>query len=116
MIHIKAELWPFGDKTKAKDLGEMFIANDATGTKTTGNYKAVIFNGKKRKFRTAEVKGFPRLRLNVYDLMYRALKIAVGDRNEPKVKGKKSKTIKAIEPYYPKQLSGETDRMEITTS
>lgn len=93
MIYIKIELWPFGDKNKAKHLGEMLIANDATGSRTKGNYKAVLLNSRKKGFRTGTVEDFPRKRLNVFDLMYRALKSAVGDRSDTKLKENKSKTI-----------------------
>lgn len=94
MIYVKVELWPFGDRTKAKPLGEMYIANDATGSLTRGNYKAILKNSVGRTFRACKVADFPRKRLNVYDLMFRVLRTAVGDRNEPKTKKSKRELTK----------------------
>jgi len=39
IIFIKIELWPWGDRSRRKTLGEMVITNDGTGSQTTGNYK-----------------------------------------------------------------------------
>lgn len=69
MIYVRMELWPKGDKTKARVLGQAFIANDATGTPTRGNYKAVLTNRANRPFRGAVVKNFPRKSKNVFDLL-----------------------------------------------
>lgn len=91
MIYVKVELWPLGDKEKAKPLGELLIANDGTGTLTRGNYRAVIKNSVGRLTRRGEVKDFPRKRLNVFDLMYRMLKVMVGERNEKTGKRKGQK-------------------------
>jgi hypothetical protein len=38
MLKIKIELWPFGDESKKRTLGELDIWNDATGTADFGNY------------------------------------------------------------------------------
>ena len=78
MIAIKVELWPYGDRKRAKPIGLCLIANDGTGTEQVGNYKAV-FKTEKEEF-NSEVKDFPRLRLNAFDLLYRALAGAVGGR------------------------------------
>lgn len=94
MIYIRIELWPFGDESKKRLLGEAVIANDATGNASRGNYKAILRNSTKRVFRKGTVEDFPRKRLNVYDLLYRVLKNTVGERNEPKTK--KPKTVKGV--------------------
>ena len=81
MIKITVELYPLGRESGKKTLGTAVIFNDATGTLTRGNYKAV-FNGKrKKKLRSGEVKNFPRLQKDVWDLLYLALEDAVGERN-----------------------------------
>jgi hypothetical protein len=93
MIYIKVELWPFGDKTKAKSLGEMYVAN-VGGTSTRGVYKSLLKDSKGRAFRKGEVTDFPRKRLGAFDLMYRALKNMVGDRNEKTGKGKNERRVR----------------------
>lgn len=80
MIAIKIELWPLGDRSKSKVLGMCMIANDGTGDKETGNYHAVFKDDKEEK--KCEVKGFPRLRLNAFDLLYRCLRESFGKRNK----------------------------------
>jgi hypothetical protein len=69
MIYVRIELWPKGDKKKAKLLGQAFIANDATGTPTRGNYKAIMTDKRNRPFRAAIVKNFPRKVKNSFDLL-----------------------------------------------
>lgn len=69
MIYVRIELWPRGDKKKAKLLGQAFIANDATGTPTRGNYKAIMTDKRNRPFRAAIVKNFPRKVKNSFDLL-----------------------------------------------
>jgi hypothetical protein len=69
MVYVRIELWPRGDKKKAKLLGQAFIANDATGTSTRGNYKAIMTDKRNRPFRAAIVKNFPRKVKNSFDLL-----------------------------------------------
>jgi hypothetical protein len=62
-------------------LAQAQIANDGQGTPTRGNYRA-HFEGKRGRFiESAIVNGFPRKRLLAWDLLYRALRAAFGDRN-----------------------------------
>ena len=99
MIKVTVELIPFGDEDSPdrQVLGEAIIYNDGTGTDTDGNYRAMF--GKRNghlarpprdygkswlgTWREATVEGFPRKRLLVWDLLYRALHGAVFDRNLP---------------------------------
>lgn len=82
MIVVKVELWPFGSESRKRILGEAHIINDATGSKTKGNYKFKLFKKNKHGiWKTGEIKNFPRLRRNGYDLLYLCLKQIVGDRN-----------------------------------
>jgi len=84
MIVVTVELWPLGDESLKRHLGIAVIANDATGTPTIGNYRVVFSKAgrPKAEWRRAAVSGFPRKRLGAWDLLYRCLKVAVGDRND----------------------------------
>ena len=81
MILVKIELHPRGDASKAKELGRIKIGNTGTGTSTKGNYTAALFDKAKRRFRVVDITGFPRKRLLAFDLVYRILKAAIGERN-----------------------------------
>ena len=63
-------------------LGVAYIANDGRGSKTRGNYDAVFTLKSKAPWRMARVEDFPRQRLYAWDLLYRVLKQAVGERND----------------------------------
>ena len=84
MIVVRVELWPFGEQKNASTLGIMCVANDGSGTKTKGNYKAMAFaKGSRVKiWKDTEIKNFPRKKLLHWDLLYRVLKKRVGGRNE----------------------------------
>jgi hypothetical protein len=83
MIVVRVEVWPGGSKERARSLGHMVIANDTTGTKTAGNYlcRIMTWHKKPRIWKEASVSDFPRRRLGPWDLLYRALRDAVGTRN-----------------------------------
>lgn|SRR6185369_14247998 len=90
MIRITVELWPFGDYRNAKSLGVMDIWNDRSGDPKTGNYKYCIWkagtpkdvlHGRGNPKWHGEVKGFPRKRLLVWDLLFRCLRATFGERN-----------------------------------
>lgn len=68
------------------EIARMIIANDGTGTGKTGNYWGRAAKGRtsepmipaaivreSRKLRHAEVKGYPRTRLHVWNLVARML-------------------------------------------
>lgn len=94
MIYTRTELWPGGDRARAKCLQEAIIHNTG-GDASTGEYEFLFskvggFKATEAELRTAkvknvlrrgEIKGFPRLRLYAHDLMFRALRIAFGERN-----------------------------------
>ena len=40
MLKVVIEIHPFGDETRKRTIGEVYIANDMTGDISTGNYKA----------------------------------------------------------------------------
>lgn len=67
-----------------KLLGVARIYNDGTGTPTVGNYEAMFSRSgaqSRRLWRKSKVHGFRRQRLGGWDLLYRALHNAVGDRS-----------------------------------
>ncbi len=73
---IRIEIWmvPFGVEEKKYRLGAMGIANDATGTETVGNYDFARIGKNGQKLKGGHVEQFPRLRLNVWNLIQRCLK------------------------------------------
>lgn len=83
MIRITVELIPFGFG-KPQHLGTCKISNDGTGTPTVGHYRVRLSKRGRpaSTWRTGTVRDFPRRRLGVWDLMYRALREIVADRNE----------------------------------
>jgi len=81
MVRITIELIPFGF-LKPKHLGTIDIVNDGSGYSDLGNYKAILYNAGKRKYKECEIKNFPRKKLLAFDLLYRVLKSVVGERNE----------------------------------
>ena len=84
MIRVTLELLPFGDSSNPKHLGTIYIANDASGTHTDGNYNYRLTRrgSLTTVFRTGEIKNFPRKRLGAYDLLFRVLRDAIGERNK----------------------------------
>lgn len=83
MLVVTVDLWPGGDSTKAQRLGRATLVNDGTGTVGRGNYVACLFlaGAALTPWKRVEVCGFPRLTRNGWDLLFRALRKAVGGRN-----------------------------------
>lgn len=78
MIVITIDMWPHGCPQRAYRLGRIEIANDGTGTQTTGNY-AARFTGKKNRSlegRNCGIVGFPRRSKTVFHLLRRVLERA----------------------------------------
>jgi hypothetical protein len=80
VLVIRVELWPGGDERRKRELALMTIANDGTGDIKTGNYVGSVFRKgalaedcTKRPLRSAEVKGYKRLNLHVWNLVARML-------------------------------------------
>jgi hypothetical protein len=88
MLVVRIELWPFGDQTKARLLGEGRICNEG-GDQNTGEYSVNLLRSPEyakqanvgKSWRKGRVFGFPRLKLGPWDLLLRCLVAAVGDRN-----------------------------------
>ena len=82
MIRITVELLPGGDPSKPQHLGTGYIANDGKGDGATGHYDASFSKWRSQAvWRRGRVAGFPRKKLGPWDLLYRALRSAVGGRN-----------------------------------
>jgi hypothetical protein len=83
MIVVRVELWPFGNQARAIPLGTATITNDGSGGLHVGNYNAEFSKrgAKASTWKSSRVEGFPRKRLGAWDLLYRALRSAVGGRN-----------------------------------
>ena len=88
MVKVTIELCPYGSEENKEVLGTIYISNDGTGTRQNGNYNVKIDNEHIKRKTGIEVEhlyrveNFPRLNLGAYDLLYRALKAVVGDRND----------------------------------
>jgi len=81
MLRVTVEIWPFGSKAAKRTLGVAEIANDATGSKTKGNYNYRLYDAGGKLWKSGRVEDFPRQCLLAFDLLYRALKDAIGERN-----------------------------------
>lgn len=83
MIRITVELIPSLNPDQVQHLGTAIIANDGSGTLTSGNYTVRLSRrGAPLSVQhRGRVERFPRQRLGAWDLLYRALKATVGDRN-----------------------------------
>ena len=84
MLRVTIELVPHGVESLAKTIHVAEIWNDSSGDLFTGNYGAKLYkrNSRKAVWKTVRVEGFKRKRLLVWDLLYRVLRAAVGDRND----------------------------------
>ncbi len=85
MIVIRVELWPFGDESRAKEIGRAYIANTG-GTHDRGDYEVAVCRRNTTKVpkpinpegpkptRFGTVKNYPRLAYNMWRLIIRALR------------------------------------------
>lgn len=89
MLVIKIELWPGGDESRKRLLHEGRIWRHAT-LGPYGNYRYTFSqaNKTKRLLREGGIEGFPRKRLSAWDLLFRCLKEAFGERNQNSSNGK----------------------------
>lgn len=83
MLVITVELWPGGSQEHKRVIHEGKIGLVSTeNERARGNYK-YWFSSKTlgRTLREGYIHGFPRKRLSAWDLLYRCLKDALGERN-----------------------------------
>lgn len=76
MIRIRVEMIP-GGIGEPQLLGEAVIANDGTGSFTTGNYTACFTLKRGVAWRRGRVEGFKRGSHNAWYLLYHLLKAAL---------------------------------------
>lgn len=90
MMYVRIELWPGGNRERARVLGEAHIANDGEQTlfadPSVGSYQAKLLKSPeyaKRSgvWKSCAVRNFPRTRLGPWDLLYRVLSATVAYRN-----------------------------------
>lgn len=76
MLKITIELIPWGIESQAKTIGQMKIWNDATGTKSRGNYKFRIFrkNSTSAVWKYGEIKDFKRQIDGAWKLLFLCLR------------------------------------------
>lgn len=81
MIRVTVELVPHG-VFKPILLGKAYIRNEGTGTPTRGNYTFEFTNKAGGHWKEGALFNFPRKKRLAWDLLYRCLKVIVGERNE----------------------------------
>lgn len=82
MIVVKVELWPKGDKGRARSLGFAEIANTTHETGEPGSYHTTLFKwGQGRRvWRTGKITGFDRKNEGPWDLLLYCLWQCLEDR------------------------------------
>ena len=61
MLRVTVELVPFGDESRAREIGMLLIANDGEGTHESGNYAYVYgYTDRDVPLARGTVKKFPR--------------------------------------------------------
>ena len=73
-IVVKLELWPGGDKERARTMGILIIANDGTGTASRGNYDDKLI-GKQAALKGSpgRIEDYPKQRKHAWELVRRIL-------------------------------------------
>lgn len=88
MIHIKLELWPNGDKSRAQDLGSATVANESN-LSDISSYSIRLLKGKYYSpnnpgtlWRSGELSGWPRTSKEIgpWELLFLLLQSALGNR------------------------------------
>lgn len=80
MIRVSVDLLPFGQEEGRKRLATIDIANDGTGTKNRGNYKARL--NPKLEWEEKVVTNYPRESYHVSKLLYLVLKHFYTNQND----------------------------------
>jgi hypothetical protein len=81
MLRIRVELHHAVTR-KVTTIGVAEITNDGTtGSTEIGNYNYRLYLEDGKLWKSGRVEDFPRLCLNAFDLLFRALKDAIGVRN-----------------------------------
>jgi hypothetical protein len=72
MLVIKIELWPFGSEENKREICRGVIGNTGKGDHETGEY-VYFLKDKGEFYKKGEVKDFPRLKKNAWDLLKKCL-------------------------------------------
>lgn len=81
MLRVTIELVPQGREAAKRTIAVGTIVNLGTGRPSSGNYFVDLRDAAGRPWKHCTLTGFPRKRLLSWDLLYRALKSLVGQRN-----------------------------------
>ena len=89
MIYVRMEMWPRGNRSRARLLGELLIHNNGTGTTSRGNYNYIMSKrggfGKQSNLPSMKttntltwggVANFPRKAKRAWDLLKLVLEVA----------------------------------------
>ena len=84
MIVVRIEVWPFGNRSRRREIGQIVIANDATGDCEIGNYNAALAHAgphadKPGCWKAGRVERHPRI-LSPYHLVLRAIESCLAGR------------------------------------
>ena len=84
MIVVRIEVWPFGNRSRKREIGQIVIANDATGDCEIGNYNAALAHAgphadKPGCWKAGRVERHPRI-LSPYHLVLRAIEACLAGR------------------------------------
>jgi hypothetical protein len=83
MLVIHVEIWPYGDRSRRRRLGTAKIANDGKSLNPFyGDYDVTILKEDSEKvvWKSGKVKGFPRIKYGIWDLLLLALGSSLGER------------------------------------
>jgi hypothetical protein len=74
MIVIRVELWPGGDRDRARSLGFASITNDGSGTDTSRNYDITVYSGgKPRKMKSGRLENWNSKKVSAWRTVLAAL-------------------------------------------
>ena len=74
MIKITIELHRWGNPNDKKTLATATISNDATGTRSRGNYTYKLAKASGNIWKSGKIEDFPRKSRSVWRLLYLVLK------------------------------------------
>ena len=80
MIRVRVDLVPFGNEDKAKEIGQLILANDGSGNVFTGNY-VFVYADNSGVEHEGSVKDFPR-RMGIWELISECLSNSVDVHDE----------------------------------
>ena len=82
MLKVTIEFYPGGSEVGKSISGTAYIANDATGTESLGNYQYVLRLKSGKVHKRGRVRGFRRQRLNAWQLLRLVLEDAYRSAEE----------------------------------